>query len=676
MPLSLTRVGLVVALLSSQTRSVTAQETVRGGAPRVACAACDDFFLFVNGAWLDTATVPASATFGGVARDSYDRNQRVLRETIEELARGRVGSGPGTDDMRKAGIFYASCMDSIRADRDGATPIASELARIATVSTPESLAAELARLHLAGVPSSFAPFVLPDFKHAVRYLLVLSQAGLGMPVPGMYLATDDAATSRKAAYREHVVRTLVLLGDASATANDEAEAVLRIETGLARAFAAPSRDPGSVYHRMSRDSLARLAPGFAWDAYFKSLGVRQPEAVNAMQPSFLVAMARLTSTLPSPDWRAYLRWSLADAAAASLSGPFIAERFDFQSRFTGMRELPPRSERCLRRVDVALGEGVGRAYVRRAFSPRAKARVLELVENMRGVLRNRIMSLGWMSAGTRREALLKLDAMRARVGYPAHWRTYDGLTIEAGPFYTNMAAANRFELERLLRRAGRAVDRIEWSTSPQTREAFYSAFGNELVLPAGILQAPLFDLGADDAANYGAIGVIIGHELTHGFDDQGRRFDAHGNLRDWWAPQDAASFNASAQRVVNQYAKFHVLDDDTLHVNPTLTLGENIADIGGVRLAYLAFERATRGRTARVVDGLTPAQRFFAAYALSNRTKHRPEIARLQAATDPHGPPRWRVNGPLINMPEFARAFGCHQGDAMVSADSARIAIW
>jgi putative endopeptidase len=669
-------IRLVSFLLTVGSASARTQDSSRAQPAHTPCTACQDFFRYVNGAWLDTAKVPAANTFAGTGRVIYDHNQALLRATLEDVARGHVSDGPGAADTRKAGVFYASCMDSVRANREGAAPIADELARIAGVTSSAAIGGELARLQRQGVPAAFTPLVLPDFKNASRYLAALTQGGLGLPDPSIYLAPDSSAARVLAFYHDHIARSLALLGESSTLADSEAVAAIRIEVALARVTVAPQRDPDAVYHKMSVDSLARLAPGVDWHRYFLVLGASRLESVNVMEPAFMAGVAQLVTTAPTADWRAYLRWKLVDAASGMLGTPYVAERFAFQSRITGVRELPALSLRCLQRTDGALGEAVGRAYVKRAFSSRARARALELVQNLHTVLRERLTTLDWMSDSTRREALAKLDAMRARIGYPSQWRSYATLDVKPGAFYLNVARANAFELQRTLRRAGQPVDRAEWGTNPQTLEAFYSPFGNEIVFPAGILQPPLFDVDADDAANYGAIGSVIGHELTHGFDDSGRRFDARGNIRDWWTTGDAEHFRQSARRVSAQYAAYRVFDDDTLLVNPTLTLGENIADIGGVRLAYAAFERASRGKPARVVGGLTPEQRFFVAYALAYRAKLRPEIARLQAATDPHGPAHWRVNGPLVNMPEFARAFGCRNGDPMVRADSVRVTIW
>ena len=664
-------IALACIVLVAGAPSVRAQ-----GAANAPCTACQDFFRYVNGAWIDTATIPATSPLVGTTSLVYDYNQRVLRRTLGDIARGRGIAGPGAADIRKVGVFYASCMDSARADRDGAAPIADELGRIANITSSPAITAELARLHLQGVAAVFKPYVLPDFKRSSRYLANLMQGGLGLPDPGMYLATDSSAALARGRYREHIARLLALLGEPAVIADSEAAAAVRIEMALARITVPPQRDPDAVYHKMSVDSLGRLAPGLDWHRYFDALGASRLDTVNVMEPAFIVGAAHLVAAVPIGEWRAYLRWKMVEAASGMLGTPFVAERFAMLSRIMGIRELPSRAQRCQQRTDIALGEAVGRAYVQRAFPPRAMARARVLVQNLRGALRDRLVALDWMSDSTRREALAKLDAMGSRIGYPSQWRSYRGLDVQPGSFYANVARANAFELQRTVRRSGQPVDRAEWGTSPQVVQAFYSPFGNEIVLPAGILQTPLFDVDADDAANYGAIGAFIGHELTHGFDDSGRRFDAHGNIRDWWTTRDAEHFRQSARRVAEQYGAYRVFDDDTLHVDPARSLGENIADIGGIRLAYLALERATHDKHPRLIGGLTPEQRFFIAYALAHRLKLSPGFARVVAATDKHAPARWRVNGALANMPEFARAFGCQSGDAMVRADSIRVTIW
>jgi putative endopeptidase len=405
------------------------------------------------------------------------------------------------------------------------------------------------------------------------------------------------------------------------------------------------------------------------------MGVPITSAVNVSQPEFVKALDAMVSRVPLDDWKAYLRWRVVDGAAPALSSAFVNEDFRMRQVLTGAKELLPRWKRCLQATDRSMGEALGQAYVEKTFTPAAKARALEMVQNLEAVLRDRLTSLDWMSESTRQQAIVKLDAIINKIGYPDKWRDYSALTVARRPFVLNQLAATEFERKRTLAKVGKPVDRSEWGMTPPTVNAYYSPTFNEIVFPAGILQPPFFDPNVDDAVNYGAMGAVIGHEMTHGFDDQGRQFDAKGDLRDWWTPADAAEYKKRAQLVVHQFNGY--IGVDTLHVNGQLTLGENIADLGGLKIAYAAMERAmaTKGRPP-LIDGWTPEQRFFLSWARIWRRNVRPEAARQALITDPHSPSKWRVNGPLSNMPEFTRAFGCQAGDPMVRPDSVRAQIW
>ncbi|MBV9107949.1 MAG: M13 family metallopeptidase, partial [Gemmatimonadetes bacterium] len=434
------------------------------------------------------------------------------------------------------------------------------------------------------------------------------------------------------------------------------------------------RDPNAIYHKLSMAQVRALAPNFDWTSFLREAGAPAVDSVLVRQPDFITAVGRLMQTVPVADWQTYFRWRLADGMASRLSSAFVNEDFAFGRRFTGATEQQPRWKRCLGEADNGLGELLGQAYVQRAFPPAAKSRADEMVRNLRTALADRIRHLTWMSDATKQQALAKLDAFQQKIGYPSKWRDYTALQVRPGSFAENAMAAARFAYERQMAKIGKPVDRTEWGMTPPTVNAYYSAPMNEIVFPAGILQPPFFDPNADDATNYGAMGAVIGHEATHGFDDEGRQYDAAGNLRDWWTAEDAARYTAQAQRIVDQFNGYTAVD--TLHLNGKLTAGENIADLGGLTIAYAAMEKSLEGKPRQIINGYTPEQRFFLGWARVWREVNRPEYSRMLVTVDPHSPGRWRVNGPLSNMPEFAQAFHCQPGDPMVRPDSVRVQIW
>ena len=644
------------------------------------CLPCRDFFGYANGAWLNSATIPASYPSTGSARELFDRNQATLRTVLESAAAAADTARDPT--LRKLGAFYASCMDSVRSNRAGAAPIARELQLIAAIRTTGDLQRQIARLTQLQV---YAPFYFSaevDPKESSRYIGQLYQAGLGLPDREYYRKTDPASDSLRRDYVAHVARTLTLLGTPAATAKQDAERVLKLETALAESSMTlvAQRDPNAVYHKMTVRELQALAPAIEWPAFFGMVGVPalgSPDAtLDVSQPAFLRLVSDRAAYAPLDDWRVYLRWHLANAVGPALGAAFFAEHFRFESRLRGTKEPLPRWKRCSAASDDALGEALGKAYVDRAFPPAAKARVLGIVDNLQAAFAERLRRLAWMSDSTKAQAQDKLSKVLRKIGYPDKWRDYSTLQVnDTAAFASNLLNANAFEVRRQIAKIGTAVSRAEWGMTPPTVNAYYNPTTNEITFPAGILQPPFFDAAADDAVNYGGIGSVIGHELTHGFDDQGRQFDAAGNLRDWWTAEDAMRFADRARRVVAQFNGYIAVD--TLHVNGELTLGENIADLGGLAIAFDAFQRSLAGKPRPpAIDGFTPEQRFFIAAGQTWRNLTRPETARLRALTDPHSPPRWRVNGPMSNVPAFAKAFGCMQGDPMVRPDSVRAEIW
>ena len=673
--------GVGAGLLGSPVHG-SAQEAGQGAPVRhginpayfdTTCAACNQFYQYANGSWLKTVTIPPDLPEWGAFAAIYERNLVVLRTTVDSLPRSNPA--PGTPEW-KVEHFYASCMDSARAESDGSAPIKPELARIDSITDVARLLAEIARLHRIGVGPGFFFFASPDAKHSNDEIANLAQGGLGLPDRDYYFRTDTVSERTRREYVAHIGRTLVLTGVPAATAGREAQRIMALETALAAASMTivEQRDPNAIYHKMTAAQLAAITPGWSWAAYFRDYGRPGITTINVHQPKFFTAFAHLVQTTPIADWKSYLRWQYAAAAAPLLSTAFVKENFSMSSVLDGTTEIRPRWKLCLSQTDGWLGEALGKVYVARTFSPEAKAKALTLVQNLEAVLHDDLSTLAWMSEATRKQAQIKLDAFVNKIAYPDHWRDYTALSVKDGTFWNNAIAASEFETNRQLLKIGHPTDRTEWPMTPPTVNTQYTPFLNDITFPAGILQPPFFDPEADDASNYGAIGSIIGHEMTHGFDDQGRQFDAQGNLRDWWTPADASEYNKRAAIVVDQYN--HDLVIDTLHLNGQQTLGENIADIGGLKLAYAAMERALQGRPRPLIDGFTPEQRFFLAYAQEWSEADRPAYARTLVQTDVHSSPQWRVETPISNMPEFAQAFHCQATATLVRPDSARAQIW
>lgn len=641
-------------------------------------SACTDFFRYANGGWMARDTIPPAYSSSGVGRDMSDHNELVVRSVLDDAVAQR-GSHPIASTEWKLGTFYATCMDSSATEARGAAPIRPWLAAVDRIATRTALVAEIAALQLRGanVAFRFGPDVDPH--DAAHYLASFGQGGLGLPDRDYYTKTDASSDSTRRAYLAHVERMLVLAGETRSRAAADAREVLALETALAKASLTrvALRDPSATDHPMTTAALARLVPHVSWPRYFRAVGltVGVPR-VNVGEPDFMRRLDALLATAPLPRWRAYLRYHVVADAAPWLSTPFVAEDFAFSSRFSGAKELLPRWKRCLRETDGDLGEALGQAYVARTFPPEAKARATAVIDDIRAAFAERLRHLTWMSDTTRAQALDKLAKMREKVGYPDQWRDYSRLVVGDGPFVHNVANANAFEWQRTINRPGQPVDTTEWGITVPTVNAYYDPSKNEMVFPAGALVPQTFDPSADDGANYGSLGGSwAGHELTHGFDDEGRHYDAAGNLRDWWTPADSMHFTGQADKIVAQFEGY--LQVDTLHVNGKLTEGENIADYGGLLTGYDALERALeRDGRPGPIDGLTPEQRFFVSYAQSWRVHNRPERLRTRVTVDPHAPENWRVNGPVSNIPAFAAAFHCKPGDPMVRPADGIPQIW
>ena len=640
------------------------------------CAPCRDFFEFANGGWLSHTEIPAVFPSWGSFNQLYEHNLDVLHELLDAAAKDHAA--PPGGNHGKLGTFYRTCMDSAAAETAGLEPLKPELDRIAVVSSASALLAETARMQRAGARALFSFAAGPDAKHSTEVIGEAGQGGLGLPDRDYYTKTDSASERLRQQYVTHVARMLELAGTGRADdARVAAQRILALESALAGASMTrvQQRDPNAVYHKMTVAELGAISPGIAWGEYFGAVGAPPVTALNVRQPDFFKALSGLVRDRPMDDWRWYLRWHLLDRFGPWLASPLAAEDFHFEQTLTGVKEQQPRWRRCVEATDRALGEALGQEYVAHAFSPEAKRRALEMVHNLESVMEDRLHGLPWMGDTTRQQALTKLAGYTNKIGYPDRWVDYSALRIEPGSFVVNVQRATEFDTGRRLAEIGKRVDRTRWGMTPPTVNAYYNPRMNEIVFPAGILQPPFFNPDADDAINYGGMGAVIGHELTHGFDDAGRQFDAVGNLRDWWTAVDGDRFKAQAQLVVDQFAGYAAVD--TLRVNGRLTLGENLADLNGLRIAYAALERTLVGKPRPpLIDGFTPEQRFFLGWAQVWRGKYRDEYARLLVNVDPHSPPRWRVNGPLSNMTEFRKAFACNAGDAMIRPDSVQPHIW
>ena len=668
-------VSIVVAALALPAAALAAGVGLDLSGRDTTCAPCKDFFQYADGGWVARTEIPAAYPGYGTFLMLRDQNEATLHALLDDAVR-KVTSAPAGSNAALLATFYGSCMDSARAEKDGAKPLEPELARIAALKTPADVAAEVARLQIRQVDVMFRFSAAPDFKNSMQTIAVAGQGGLGLPDRDYYLKEDSTSQKTRDEYVAHIGRIFVLLGTPEDKARADAARVMAIETALAKASMTnvQRRDPSATYHKMPMSDLKALASNFDWNTFLGAADLAALVDLNVAQPDFFKALNGMLKDVPLDDWKVYLRWHVAGDAAPVLSSAFADEDFRFRKVLTGAKEQLPCWKRCVAFTDGALGEALGQEFVKQKFPPEAKARALEMVKNLEAALGDRIAALDWMTDSTRTQAAAKLHAFGNKIGYPDKWRDYSTLKLENGPFLDNATRAAEFESRRQISKVGKPVDRGEWRMTPPTVNAYYNGSNNDINFPAGILQPPFFDPKADDAVNYGGIGAVIGHEMTHGFDDRGRQFDAQGNLRDWWKADDAKAYKMRADRVVDQFNGY--VGVDTMHVNGKLTLGENIADLGGLAVAYAALQHALAAKPQGKIDGLTPEQRFFMSYAQIWRTKFRPEAARTRLLTDSHSPGQWRVNGPLSNLSEFAKAFGCKAGDAMVRADTLQVRIW
>ena len=630
-----------------------------------------NFFTYANGGWQKRHPIPAAYSAWGTFNILEIRNERIIRRLIEEAAKAHASAGSA---QQKVGDFYASGMDTGLIDRLGIGPLSPELDAINGISSLAQLQREVAHLQMIGVDAMFGIGQMQDYENSTRVIGVAGQGGIGLPDRDYYLKRTPKFRQIRAEYVAHIARTFELLGDGKALAAREAAIVMAIETRLAKASMslAQQRDPRAVYHVMNLAELDRATPNFSWNEYFREIGYPQIRSINLAMPKFFGALGKELRSVPLVQWKVYLRWRLIDAFAPYLSQPFVDENFRMVSALTGVKTLRPRWQRVVSAENDALGFAVGKLYVRKEFPPSSKAAVLGILHTIRAALKSDLTTLPWMAPATRKAALAKLALMGERIGYPDKWRDYSKLRIDRGPYVLNVMRANAFEQKRELSKIGKPVDRNEWYMTPQTINAYYDPSMNNINFPAGILQPPFFDPKAPTAVNYGSLGWVMGHEMTHGFDDQGSKFDGHGNLKNWWTPQDAKRFHAATSCIATQFSRYTV--DGDLHVQGKLVTGEETADLGGLTLAWRAFRASPAYKPAKTIDGFTPEQQFFLGAAHVWAMNLRPAEARRLVTIDVHAPPMYRVNGTLANMPEFQEAFHVPAGSPMVNAH--RCVIW
>jgi predicted metalloendopeptidase len=631
---------------------------------------CTNFFQYACGSWLKNNPIPADQARWGRFDQLEERNRDVLREILEAASKPDAGRDL---TARLIGDYYAACMDEKTVEAAGLKPLEDELGQIRGLRDKAQLAAVVARLQREGADVMFQFSSGQDFKDSNQVIAQVDQGGLGLPERDYYLKQDAQSAKLLGEYVEHVARMFVLAGETAAEAKAGAETVMKMETALAEGSLdiVSRRDPEKVYHKIATREMETLSPVFHWNEYLRASGAPEFASVNVAWPAYLEALNGAIERFSLADWKTYLTWHVLHAAAPLLPEAFVKENFDFYGKtLTGTTEIRPRWKRCADFTDAELGEALGKEFVEKTFGAEGKARTLKMVDALEKALGQDLEQLPWMTAETKKQALVKLRAIANKIGYPDQWRDYSSVAIRRDDPVGNTERANAFEFERQLNKIGKPVDRQEWGMTPPTVNAYYDSSMNDINFPAGILQPPFYDNAMDDGVNFGGIGMVVGHELTHGFDDEGRQFDAKGNLRDWWTPEDAKEFEQRAACIEREYSKFEVAPGAM--VNGKLTLGENTADNGGVRIALMALLN-TIGGTEKKIDGFTPEQRLFLAFGQVWCVNEREAALRMQVKTNPHAPGKERVNGVVQNMPEFQRAFSCQAGQPMVSANACRV---
>ncbi len=633
----------------------------------------DDFYLYANGAWIKNNPVPPSktrwSTFAVLAEEASNSLKELLDDAAKHPEKSRLN--------QMVGGFYASAMDSAAIEKLGFTPIKGELERLGKISTLNEVIDELATLRVRGVAVPlFGFFIGQDSKKVTEYIPQFGQGGTTLPDRDYYLKNDARSTNIRKEYISYITDMFKLTGVDEATAAKNADVILALETALANAQLSrvEMRDPQKLYNKYLVDDFTKTTSTINWRDLMSKMKVNHQDSIIVSNPTFLRFADSLLPVTPVSTWKTYLQWYVIKNAASSLSNDFVERNFEFTKVLSGQKEMTPRWQRMSGLTDNVLGDLLGQLYVAKYFKPAAKQRMMDLVSNLQKAFEERIKMLDWMSAETKEKALIKLNAFGKKIGYTDKWKTYDGVVIDKNNFVENIRNISVWAYNDRIQKLGKPVDKTEWNFTPPTINASYSPVRNEITFPAGILQSPFYDFNADDAVNYGGIGAVIGHEMTHGFDDQGRQFDADGNLRDWWTEDDAKQFKMKTDKVVDEYNGFTVLD--TLHLNGKLTLGENIADLGGLNMAYAAFKKTAAGQSNKKIDGFTPDQRFFLGWAQIWRQNSLPETSAQLVLIDPHSPGEFRTNGTVVQLDAFYKAFNVKEGDKMYLPPAKRIHIW
>ncbi|MFZ0455804.1 MAG: M13 family metallopeptidase [Ignavibacteriaceae bacterium] len=635
----------------------------------------NDFYQYAVGNWIKNNPIPKEYSQWGTFAVLAEKNYKILHKILEDAANNK-DAGKGSI-QQKIGDFYFAGMDTDKIEADGIKPIEAELNKIDAINTKKDLLDEIVyqHVHLGAPLFSFGSGI--DAKNSKMEIAQLVQGGLGLPDKDYYLNKDSYSKEVREKYINHLTNMFRLIGEKEPVSKEDASAVMNIETRLAKASMSKveRRDPNKTYHKMNLVKLEQLSPGFNWSDYFKKSGIPNIDSLNVEQPDFFKEVSKVVEETPIDNWKPYLKWNLVNSSANYLDSNFVNEHFDFYSKFLyGSKVLQPRWKRVLFRADGSIGELLGQLYVKEVFPPEAKVRALKIVRSLLEAMQERINNLDWMSPDTKKQALHKLDLFKVKIGYPDKWIDYKALNIERDSYYTNAIRCAEFSFNRDIKKIDNPVDPTEWEMTPQTVNAYYEPLRNEIVFPAAILQPPFFNQNADDAINYGAMGAVIGHEITHGFDDQGRQYDASGNVKDWWTKDDETKFNEHAKKIIEQFDSY--MPVDTMHVNGKLTEGENIADLGGLNVSFTAFKKTDEYKSGEKIDGYTPTQRFFLGWAQVWESNTRPQTAKLLIKTDPHSPDRFRVNGPFSNMPEFWKAFNVKEGEPMRAPAVKLVKIW
>lgn len=635
----------------------------------------ENFYQYANGGWVKNNKMPESESRWTAIDEMRDANKKALYDLLTGLSKTDHKNGT---NAQKVGDFYKSGMDTLKIEADGIGPLKNYMDEILSINNTEDLFHEAARLQKIGVEALFTTLVDGDFKNSEVSTIYMHQAGLGMPDRDYYLEKGEKFDRYRSEYKDHLEKMFVLTGDVLSTAEENADIVFDIETKIAEASWTKTelRDLAKWYNKRTVEEANKETKNFDWNIYFNEAGIDAPSYFIIAQPDFFIKLSELTNEIKIDDWKKYLRWHLLNSMAPYLSSDFVNQDFYFfQTVLKGTKELKPRWKRISEATDAALGEALGQLYVEKYFTLSAKEKANEIVNNLRIAYRKRIEKLDWMSDKTKKQAFAKLDRLVQKIGYPDKWRDYSALEINRDSYVLNVIRANSFEFIRAMNKIGKPVDKSEWGMTPPAVNAYYHPINNEIVFPAGILQPPFFNPEADDPVNYGAMGVVIGHEITHGYDDQGRQFDSEGNMNDWWTEEDKKLFDDKTKVLADQFSEYTVLD--SIHINGKLTLGENIADLGGLYVAYDAMEMALdKSGKREKIDGFTPEQRFFLSYANIWHNLYRDDALINQVKTDPHTPAYYRVIGPLSNMPQFFNAFEVKPGDKMRRPDSLLAKVW